>query len=106
MNRKSPQWQRCKKVLQLCYDLFQRGGVQYPAPSFMRCGGIACFCNKLEKGDEIRVIAPSRILSIVRQDVFEKAEKFLLDKGFTLSFSDPVSMICIKYSETPTLKQY
>lgn len=43
--------------------------------------------NKIKIGDEIRVIAPSRSLSIVRQEVFEKALKFLSDKGFIVSFS-------------------
>lgn len=43
--------------------------------------------NKIKIGDEIRVIAPSRSLSIVREGVFEKALKFLSDKGFVVSFS-------------------
>lgn len=43
--------------------------------------------NKIKIGDEIRVIAPSRSLSIVRQEVFDKALKFLSDKGFIVSFS-------------------
>ena len=43
--------------------------------------------NKLNVGDEIRVIAPSRSLSVVRQNVFDKALKFLSDKGFIISFS-------------------
>ena len=43
--------------------------------------------NKLNIGDEIRVIAPSRSLSVVRQDVFDKALKFLSNKGFVISFS-------------------
>jgi muramoyltetrapeptide carboxypeptidase len=33
--------------------------------------------NKLNIGDEIRIIAPSRSLSVIRQDVFDKALKFL-----------------------------
>ena len=43
--------------------------------------------SKLNIGDEIRVIAPSRSLSVVRQDVFDKAIKYLSDKGFEISFS-------------------
>lgn len=43
--------------------------------------------SKLSLGDEIRVIAPSRSLSIVRQDIFDNALKFLLNKGFKVSFS-------------------
>lgn len=43
--------------------------------------------NKLNVGDEIRVIAPSRSLSIVKQEDFDKALKFLSDKGFIISFS-------------------
>lgn len=44
--------------------------------------------NKLKIGDEIRVIAPSRSLSVIKQTVFEKAQKFLSDKGFVISFSE------------------
>ncbi len=44
--------------------------------------------NKLSIGDEIRVIAPSRSLSVVRQKVFDKALKFLGDKGFVITFSE------------------
>jgi len=43
--------------------------------------------NKLNIGNEIRVIAPSRSLSVVRDEVFDKALKFLSDKGFVISFS-------------------
>ena len=43
--------------------------------------------SKLNIGDEIRVIAPSRSLSVVRQDVFDKAIKYLSDKGLEISFS-------------------
>lgn len=43
--------------------------------------------SKLNIGDEIRVIAPSRSLSIVRQEVFDKALRFLSDKGFIVTFS-------------------
>lgn len=43
--------------------------------------------SKLSIGDEIRVIAPSRSLSVVRQGVFDKALKYLLDKGFEITFS-------------------
>lgn len=43
--------------------------------------------DKLRIGDEIRVIAPSRSLSVVRQNVFDKALRFLLDSGFAISFS-------------------
>jgi muramoyltetrapeptide carboxypeptidase len=44
--------------------------------------------GKLNIGDEIRIIAPSRSLSIVRQGVFDKALKYLSDKGFVISFSE------------------
>jgi len=43
--------------------------------------------NKLSIGDEIRVIAPSRSLSVIRQEVFDKAIEFLSNKGFIISFS-------------------
>ena len=41
--------------------------------------------EKLSVGDEIRVIAPSRSLSVVRQDVFDRGMKYLTDKGFKIS---------------------
>lgn len=43
--------------------------------------------NKLKIGDEIRVIAPSRSLSVVRQDTFDKALTLLTEKGFKITFS-------------------
>jgi len=43
--------------------------------------------NNLNIGEEIRVIAPSRSLSGLNQEVFDKALKFLSDKGFVISFS-------------------
>lgn len=42
---------------------------------------------KLRSGDEIRVIAPSRSLSIVRQDVYERALSFWHEQGFRVTFS-------------------
>lgn len=43
--------------------------------------------NKLQYGDEIRVIAPSSSLSRVREDVYNRALAFLTDKGFKVTFS-------------------
>lgn len=43
--------------------------------------------DKLNIGDEIRVIAPSRSLSVIKQNVFDKALKYLVDNGFVVSFS-------------------
>lgn len=43
--------------------------------------------KKLSVGDEIRIIAPSRSLSVVRQEIFDKALKFLSNKGYVISFS-------------------
>lgn len=43
--------------------------------------------DKLNIGDEIRVIAPSRSLSVIKQKVFDKAMKYLEDNGFVVSFS-------------------
>ena len=43
--------------------------------------------NKLNIGDEIRVIAPSLSLSVVWQEVFDKSLKFLSHKGFVITFS-------------------
>jgi len=43
--------------------------------------------NKLNFGDEIRVIAPSRSLSIIREEVFDSALEYLTNKGYKISFS-------------------
>ncbi|WP_422659973.1 S66 peptidase family protein [Paenibacillus sp. EC2-1] len=43
--------------------------------------------DKLNYGDEIRVIAPSRSLSIIRQEVYDNALEFLTNQGFEISFS-------------------
>ena len=42
---------------------------------------------KLNQGDEIRVIAPSRSLAIVRDEIFNKALHCLEQQGFYISFS-------------------
>lgn len=42
---------------------------------------------KLKIGDEIRVIAPSRSLSAVREDKYNKALSFLEKQGFNVTFS-------------------
>ena len=43
--------------------------------------------NKLKPGDEVRVIAPSRNLTEVRQDVHHHAVDFWKQEGFQLTFS-------------------
>ena len=43
--------------------------------------------QKLKVGDEIRIIAPSRSLNVLRDDIFELAKKRLEEKGFKVSFS-------------------
>lgn len=43
--------------------------------------------NKLEYGDEIRVIAPSRSLSKVREDIYDRALDYLTSQGFNVTFS-------------------
>ena len=43
--------------------------------------------NKLKRGDEVRVIAPSRNLTEVRQDVHHHAVDFWEREGFRLTFS-------------------
>ena len=43
--------------------------------------------NKLKPGDEVRVIAPSRNLTEVRQDVHHHAVDFWEKEGFRLTFS-------------------
>ena len=45
------------------------------------------FAEKLKCGDEIRVIAPSRSLSVVYQEIFDSALEFLTSKGFKVTFS-------------------
>lgn len=42
---------------------------------------------KLQKGDEIRIIAPSRSLAIVRDEIFNKALFNLKNQGFHVTFS-------------------
>lgn len=44
--------------------------------------------EKLQPGDEIRVIAPSRSLSIVRQSSYEGALRHLTEQGFRVTFGD------------------
>lgn len=43
--------------------------------------------NKLEYGDEIRVIAPSSSLSKVRKDIYDRALSYLISQGFNITFS-------------------
>ena len=43
--------------------------------------------SKLKLGDEVRVIAPARNLTEVRQDVHHHAIDFWKEKGFNLTFS-------------------
>ena len=46
------------------------------------------YAPKLQKGDEIRVISPSRSLSVVRESIFGNALKYLQEKGYHITFSD------------------
>ena len=46
--------------------------------------------EKLKKGDEIRVIAPSRNMNILKEDTIEIATKRLQDLGFIVSFSENI----------------
>ncbi len=43
--------------------------------------------QKLKKGDEICVIAPSRSLAIVNKEIFAKALEFLTNAGYKITFS-------------------
>lgn len=43
--------------------------------------------TKLTIGDEIRVIAPSRSLCVVREELYHKALSYLEKQGFTITFS-------------------
>ena len=43
--------------------------------------------EKLKVGDEIRIIAPSRSLKVLKEDIIEIATKKLEEKGFKVSFS-------------------
>ena len=47
--------------------------------------------NKLKKGDEIRVIAPARSMSIIRDELKSIADKNLSDLGFKITFGDHVN---------------
>ncbi|RPF47362.1 muramoyltetrapeptide carboxypeptidase [Hydrogenoanaerobacterium saccharovorans] len=58
--------------------------------------------SKLKIGDEIRVIAPSRSLSVVREDVYNNANKFLKEKGYNITFSDNSREI--EYDESASIK--
>lgn len=58
--------------------------------------------SKLKIGDEIRVIAPSRSLSVVREDVCNNANKFLKEKGYNITFSDNSREI--EYDESASIK--
>ena len=51
-------------------------------------GGLAMYASKLQKGDEIRVIAPSRSLSTVRKNIFSSALEYLENQGYRITFSD------------------
>lgn len=44
--------------------------------------------DKLQRGDEVRVIAPSRNLTEVRQDIHHHAVDFWKNEGFYLTFSE------------------
>lgn len=46
------------------------------------------YAKKLQKGNEIRVVAPSRSLSIVREAVYNYALEYLQNKGYCITFSD------------------
>lgn len=48
--------------------------------------------NKLQKGDEIRVIAPSRSMKIIGNDSREIANKRFSDMGFNLTFGKNVEL--------------
>ena len=48
---------------------------------------ILLIAPNLQKGDEIRVIAPSRSLTIVRDEIFNKALCYLEQQGFHVTFS-------------------
>lgn len=43
--------------------------------------------QKLKKGDEIRVIAPSRSLAVVNKEIFNKAFDFLTNEGYKITLS-------------------
>ena len=47
--------------------------------------------NKLKKGDEIRVIAPSRSMSILNDDIIKSAKTRLEKMGFKITFGKNVS---------------
>ncbi len=49
--------------------------------------------KKLQKGDEIRIITPSKSLGFVKDIVLERMVDFLNEKGFTVTFGKHVKMV-------------
>lgn len=58
--------------------------------------------EKLKKGDEIRVIAPSRSLSVVWKPCFDEAVAFLEKEGFKVTFSRNSSKI--EYADSASIQ--
>ena len=46
------------------------------------------YANRLQNGDEIRVISPSRSLSVVRETIYNQALDYLQNKGYHITFSN------------------
>jgi muramoyltetrapeptide carboxypeptidase LdcA involved in peptidoglycan recycling len=60
--------------------------------------------EKLQQGDEIRVIAPSRSLGIISQQSQENAQAFFESLGFRISFGKHVNEIDDSYSSSIELR--
>jgi muramoyltetrapeptide carboxypeptidase len=73
--------------------------------------------QKLKKGDEIRVIAPSRSLSLLSKDIVKAAKEKLENEGFRVRMSKKRIFSCplqsnqewktyMRHSKIKKLKQY
>ncbi len=60
------------------------------------------YAQRLQKGDEIRVISPSRSLCTVRENIFNNALKYLQNKGYHVTFSDNSNEI--EYANSASIK--
>lgn len=58
--------------------------------------------DRLQKGDEIRVIAPSRSLSVVRKKVFKEALNHLQSQGYSITFSKHSSEV--EYADSASIQ--
>lgn len=60
--------------------------------------------EKLKNGDEIRVIAPSRSMSVIKQEIVDMAKDRLENMGFKLTFGKNVSNSVNNYYKCASIK--